>query len=74
MNNKKWGMVLVLSGAALFLFGLLNFDPSGSGSRIGYLGGESSWGPSYDLEARLEVSVGVVLIIGGTFLYRTKEQ
>ena len=71
MNNKKWGMVLVLSGAALFLFGLLNFYPSGSGWTGG---GTGSWGPSYDLEARLEVSVGVVLIIGGTFLYRTKEQ
>lgn len=54
------GVVMILVGAGLFIYGILGFQS--------YRGG-SGW----STEARLEVLAGAVLLIGGSLLYKTKK-
>jgi hypothetical protein len=79
ISKDQYATILMLLGVAVFFYGLLNFAPSGSGPVFdpqmppGIPTGErSSWGPSYGLEARIEVAIGAALIIGGALLHRRK--
>ena len=76
-NLGKLTVVFIVVGVGMFVFGLLNFDPSISKDpaldpyHAGWRG-RSSVGPNYRLEARLEASLGAMLVVGGAFLRRRK--
>ena len=56
--KNKLPLLLILLGVGLFVYGVLNF------SEVGY---------SYSTEARLEASLGAMLTVGGSLLYRAKK-
>jgi len=76
-NKRRSGFILILLGTALFVYGVLSFDPSGSGNGgfnpLGAGGGPYSYGSSYSREARLEAVLGAVLVVSGAFRYRATD-
>ena len=74
-RRRKWsGLILILVGAGLFVYGILNFNPSGSTTDSPLIGGSGPYGYSYGTEARLEAAIGSVLVVAGCLLHRSTDR
>jgi hypothetical protein len=66
--------MLILVGVGLFVYGILNFNPSSSTTDSPLPGGSGSFGYSYGIEARLEAAIGSVLVVVGCLLHRSTKR